>query len=153
MAKIASDVDYDIIGLSYYSWEKNHKTISELKANIAALKKTYNKAVVVAESSSHCKANDGVLDEDRVNAALHMVNPETGKIYSDLQTETVNGKVQLKGSISNQKNVFAHIIQESYDAGAEGIFAWGGEYRGNWKYGFFDWNGNAFESLDVFKEN
>ena len=154
MAFIAQGgIDYDIIGLSYYSWEENHRTIAELKSNISYLKKTYKKAVMVAESSSHWNGTGDSDASARKFAADHMINPRTKSIYSNLETEKVNGNVLLKGSIENQKNVFAHIMQESADAGGSGIFAWGGERRGDWKYAFFEWNGKALESLDVFKEN
>ena len=154
MGEIAkAGIDYDIIGLSYYSWEENHRTIAELKSNISYLKKTYKKAVMVAESSSHWKGTGDSHASARKFAADHMINPATGRIYSNLETETYGGNVLLVGSIENQKNVFAHIMQESADAGGSGIFAWGGERRADWKYAFFDWDGKALESLDVFKKN
>ncbi|WP_288758163.1 glycosyl hydrolase 53 family protein [uncultured Treponema sp.] len=43
-------VDYDYIGLSYYPFEE-HGTLKQLRENIAYLKKTYKKQVLVAETS------------------------------------------------------------------------------------------------------
>ena len=141
-------IDYDIIGLSYYPWEANHGNIAKLKSNISSLKEKYEKPVIIAETSAHWNCSKGQYDYDRKKAAEHLINPETGKIYSDLETESVNGSLQIIGRIANQKKIFLHLIEESSSAGASGLFAWGGERRADWKYGFFDWNGKALESLD-----
>lgn len=141
-------IDYDIIGLSYYPWEANHGNIAKLKSNISSLKNTYSKPVIVAETSAHWNCNKGEADTDRAYSAAHMINPDTDGIYSDLETETVNGSLQMIGSVENQKNIIRHIMEEAADSGASGLFVWGGERRGDWKYAFFDWEGKAFDSLD-----
>ncbi len=143
-------IDYDIIGLSYYPWEQNHGSISKLKSNISSLKKAYSKPVIVAETSAHWNCNKGEADTDRAYSAAHMINPDTDSIYSDLETETVNGSLQIIGSVENQKNIIRHIAEEAADSGASGLFAWGGERRGDWKYAFFKWDGTALASLDCF---
>ena len=148
----AATSDYDIIGLSYYPWEKDHSTIASLKSNIEKLKVTYNKSVIVAEISAHY-SSDGSANSDLVQSAAHLLDPATGAIYSDLTTETVSGAVQLQGTVANQTNTFRHVIEESLAAGASGIVAWGGERRADWKYAFFDWEGKAFSSLDIFAIN
>ena len=79
-----------------------------------------------------------------------MINPDTDSIYSDLETESVNGSLQMIGSVENQKNIIRHIMEEAADSGASGLCAWGGERRGDWKYAFFKWDGTALTSLDCF---
>lgn len=141
--------DYDIIGLSYYPWEASHGTLSSLTANIASLKKTYGKPVIVAEISAQFDYEVNKPNAELAQSAAHMVDG-TGNIYSDLTTETVNGTVQMQGTVQNQANIFRHVIEESVRVGASGIVAWGGERRGDWKYAFFDWEGKAFDSIDIF---
>lgn len=149
------DSDFDIIGLSYYPWEESHGNVLDLKNNIENLKSTYNKEVVIAECSTYW--NYGNYDENKKDlsiAASHLVDPGTDGIYSDLETETVtyNEKetVIVKGTLQNQVNTFRHVIEESALSGANGICAWGGDIRGEWKYAFFDGKGRAMASIDVF---
>lgn len=147
--------DYDIIGLSYYPWESSHGTISSLRSNVTNLKSTYNKDVMVVESSMYW--NYGAWDSnyaDLSQAAKHLIDPDTSAIYSDMTTATVTynsaNTTIIEGSLSNQAQSFRHIIEESAECGATGIFAWGGDMRGEWKYSFFDSSGKAMSSLDVF---
>lgn len=151
----SATTDYDIIGLSYYPWESSHGTISELRSNVTNLKSTYGKDVMVVESSMYW--NYGVWDSnyrDLSQAAKHLIDPDTNAIYSDMTTETVtyNGSdtTIIKGSVNNQMASFRHIIEESADCGSTGIFAWGGDMQGEWKYAFFDDGGKAMESIEVF---
>lgn len=147
--------DYDIIGLSYYPWESSHGTISNLRSNITNLKSTYGKDVMVVESSMYW--NYGEYDSnkwDLTQVAQHLIDPDTNAIYSDMTTTTVtyNGAdtTIIEGSVNNQAASFRHIIEESAECGATGIFAWGGDMRGEWKYAFFDYGGKAMESIEIF---
>ena len=155
---VSSALDYDIVGLSYYSWESSHGTIKNLRDNVTAFKNTYNKAVMVVETSMYWKYGEYDANyRDLSFAAQHLVDPDTGKVYTDLTTKTVtyNGADTLivEGTLANQVNTFRHIIEESAQCGATGICAWGGDMRGEWKYSFFEYEGKAMSSIDVFKVN
>lgn len=147
--------DYDIIGLSYYPWESSHGTIKSLRSNVTTLKSTYSKEVMVVETSMYW--NYGAWDsnyKDLSYAASHLIDPDTSAIYSDMTTATVTynsvDTTIIEGTLNNQAQSFRHIIEESAECGATGIFAWGGDMRGEWKYSFFTWEGQAMSSLDVF---
>ncbi len=146
--KMISDVDYDVIGLSYYPWEKSHGRISSLKSNISTLKSTFNKDVIVVETSAHW------ADEDEKAAQnytyQHMISPKTSALYSDIETSTSGSTTYVKGSVQNQANILRHIIEETADSGGIGVFAWGGDLYGNYKWGMFNSSGIALASLDVF---
>lgn len=144
-----SDVDYDVIGLSYYPWESSHGTISALKSNISTLKSTFNKDVIVVECSAHWKDDTSALSAQNYTYQ-HMIDPDTSAVYSDLETSTSGTLTYVKGSVQNQANVLRHIIEETAQSGGIGVFAWGGDLYGNYKWGMFDSSGIALASLDVF---
>lgn len=144
-----SDVDYDVIGLSYYPWESSHGTISALKSNISTLKSTFNKDVIVVECSAHWKDDTSSLSAQNYTYQ-HMIDPDTSTLYSDLETSTSGTLTYVKGSVQNQANVLRHIIEETAQSGGIGVFAWGGDLYGNYKWGMFDSSGIALASLDVF---
>ncbi len=152
---ISSSLDYDILGLSYYPWESSHGTIASLRENVNEFKETYGKEVMVVESSMYW--NYGEYDSnysDLSYAAQHLIDPDTSAVYSDLTTTSVTynstATTILEGSVSNQANSFRHIIEESVDCGASGFFAWGGDLQGDWKYAFFDYDGKAMDSIEIF---
>ncbi|MBR1402860.1 MAG: glycosyl hydrolase 53 family protein [Treponema sp.] len=152
---LSSQLDYDIVGLSYYPWESSHGTIESLRKNIKAFRSSdYGKEVMVVESSMYWNYGDWDENKRDLNlVAQHMVDPDTRSIYSDLSTKevTYGGSTVtiVEGSIQNQANTFRHIMEEEADCGASGLFAWGGDMRGDWKYSFFDGNGKAFASIDA----
>ena len=156
IAKLSdAHVDYDIIGLSYYAWEPSHGTISDLKETVSSLVSTYGKEVVITESSMYY--DYGEYEENYYDlsiAARHLVDSDTDAVFQDLATETVTynnaDTLIVKGSLHNQINTFRHIIEASVASGANGICAWGGERRAEWKYAFFDRGGTALESLNIF---
>ena len=148
---VSSQLNYDIVGLSFYPFENDHGTIADLKKSIATFKgNSYGKQVMVTESATYF-AYDAGSYSDLANVAKHMIDPSTGSVYSDIETETVNGSTLIvKGTINNQFKTLRHIMVEAAGAGASGIFYWGGEYRGHWKYALFDGNGKAMTSIDCF---
>ena len=143
-----ANLDYDIIGLSYYPWEKNHGTIKEMKENIKNWTVKYGKKVMIVETSAYSAGSDDVNSQEQLGYAKeHLVDPNGTEIYSDVELDST--KTYVLGTIENQQKILTHIFKEAISAGALGAFTWGGE-TGDWSHGMFDWQGNAFSSLDVF---
>lgn len=141
-----SGADYDIIGISYYPWE-NHGTVADLKNNIATLKSTYGKHVLVTETSAFW--NESSDTSALQKAASNLIDPLTSSVYSDLTLS--EDSTYVKGSIENQKAILTHLMNEAFDAGAAGLCTWGGERREDYAYALFSWQGKAFDSMDVYK--
>ena len=139
-----SDVDFDIIGLSYYPSLKSHGTISNLKSLIESLISSYAKPVIIAETASYYEGDsDDGLDDSSKGPSYEKTNLEDK--YTDLElTSDGNG---IKGTPQNQSNVIRHIIEESVGAGACGFVTWGGERHGDWEYGMFDGYGTDCQAL------
>lgn len=151
-AKTGTDkIDYDIAGLSFYPWESSHKMIQDMKNTVASLKAAGKDAMIV-ETSMYWNYGDYDANKTDLKCVYaHMVDPATSAVYSDLTThEFDDGTVVVEGTLQNQVNVFRHIMRESIQSGASGIFAWGGDMWSEWKYAFFDENGKAMDSIDVF---
>lgn len=142
-------LDYDIIGLSYYPWEESHESIAVLKSNIEALKSEFGKKILIAECSAHWHDDSNLSAQNQ--SYIHLVDPLTSKVYSDLETGEKSGVNYVKGTVQNQANTIRHIIEESAKSGGCGVFVWGGDLYGNYKWGMFDSSGKALQSLDVFK--
>ena len=141
-----AELDYDIIGLSYYPWENNHGTISDMIDKVSSWKTTYSKDVIIAETSAQF-ADEGTSDKLTLTKT-NMVDPDTSSVYSDLEMD--DDSTYVKGTVANAKAVLRHIMQETYDADGIGCFAWGGEMHGDWNRAMFDWNGNAMDNIDAF---
>ena len=144
-----AELDYDIIGLSYYPWEANHGTIVDMKNDVGNWKTTYGKPVMIAECSAQFDGSDDTIDK-LLNSARHMIDPETSEIYSDLETAASDDAAYIVGSVANAKAIVRHIMQETYDAGGIGCVAWGGEMHGDWDRAMFDWSGKAMDNIDAF---
>jgi len=142
----AGDVDYDIIGLSYYPIYSSHGTISDLKTRIQSYA-AYNKQVVITETTFDWNYNNESATNLN-NAYSYLLDPETSAVYADLEIGTLDSKTCVLGSVENQAKVLRHIMEESADAGAVGICSWGGEL-GDW-HAMFDYQCVALPSLKVF---
>lgn len=141
------EIDYDIIGLSYYPWESSHGTISDMQTKLSNWKSSYNKDVIIAECSgiwNYSTSDTSALETE----TAHMIDPDTGSVYSDLTMDS--SSTYITGSIANQKAIVRHIMDAAYDAGACGVFTWGGETRASWKWAMFTYNGVAMDSIDAF---
>jgi len=144
------NLDYDVIGLSYYPRYSSHGTIATMKSRVSGWKTTYGKPVLIAETAfdGDCDTSDTVVA--RLKAATeNLIDPDTSAVYSDLTLDSTD--TYIIGSESNQHKVLKHIMDEADDSGSLGICTWGGEIR-DWEHGMFSWGGKAFESIDVFKE-
>ena len=159
-------VPFDIIGYSFYPWETSGMTVQNLKEKIAFQKERYGVDVMVCECSSHWKDEGDLSAQKRTYKS--MTDPKTGKIYSDLETGTDNAsqggstgsssgassgaEPYVKGTVQNQANIIRHIIEETASSGGLGVFVWGGDLYGNYRWGMFDASGCALQSFAAFSQ-
>jgi arabinogalactan endo-1,4-beta-galactosidase len=147
------NVDYDVIGASYYAYW--HGPFNNLKNNLNDMAAQYGKEVLVAETSyGHTLGDgDGFPDSFTQKEADEAGFPVT-----------VEGQAQM---LTTVMNTVAHVPNGK----GVGVFYWEpawipvpkdaeGHYQAGWKSGegsgwnnqaLFDFNGNALSSLDVFK--
>lgn len=142
-------VDYDVVGLSYYPEWSSHGSLSALGEKIASIKSTYKKEVVVVETSA-----PNTIDSDSSKnfyADQYVTNLTVdGKIYEGIE-QSSDGKVYA--SVQNQAAIIRAVMDVAVKNGALGVFTWGGEYKGDWKYGLFYGSGKPMPSLAVLKLN
>lgn len=138
------NVDYDIIGLSYYPYW--HGTFQDLKSNMNDLVARYGKQVIVAETAYAYTYDD---------ADGH------GNIVSPAETDLVG----FPASVENQKLVTETVFNTVASVNGHnglGAFYWEPAWlqQVGWKAGegnawenqaMFDFEGNALDSLDAFR--
>lgn len=150
---IGANVDFDIVGLSFYPWESGHRTTTDLADSITKFKAAHD--VMVVETSAHWKAHeadDGLADSgsdayyELKNTKDHMVG------FKNLTVDTTDSYVLA--TLDNSRHVIEDIMQTVKDAGGIGVCTWGGERRSDWKYGMFDWgNCQAMSNIKAFSYN
>lgn len=140
----SAGVDYDVIGLSWYSEWSSHGTLAELGEKIAALKSGFAKDVCVVETNVHWKYEEGsaILSEQHKK---NLVGAD-GKVYSGILTDD---KGNIIASVQNQANIIRAIIEVTAQNGGCGVFEWGGEYLGAWN-SMFAGSGKPLASLAVY---
>lgn len=151
---------YDVIGLSYYPFY-DHGNIETLESTIQSLKSTYEgKEVVIAETSFAWTVDwvegkndtvNNILWYDGLKIALESLN----NYFNGYEYES--GNYCIEPTIQNQAEVIRTIMEVSANAGAKGIFYWGGELvsttsiGSNWEnQALFDLDGKVLPSIDVF---
>ncbi|WP_052087871.1 glycosyl hydrolase 53 family protein [Paenibacillus wynnii] len=147
------NVNYDVIGASYYAYW--HGPFNNLKNNLNDMAARYGKEVLVAETSygSRLGDGDGFPDSFTESEAAEAGFPATVEGQAQLVTTVMN----TVANVPNGKGV--------------GVFYWEpawipvpkdaeGHYQAGWKTGegsswnnqaMFDFEGNALASLDAFK--
>lgn len=140
-------VDFDIIGLSYYSiW---HGSMTDFKNNVNDLAQRYDKEIMVVETSFPYTTEDG---DDTPNATTYS--------FSSMPMEY---PATVQGQADNLQAIIS-VLKKMPDGRGKGIFYWQPDFipvRGaGWKYGegcewddqtMFDFGGHALWSLDVFR--
>lgn len=158
---------YDVIGLSYYPFY-DHGTLETLATTIQSLKSTYDKEVVIAETSFAWTVDwvdgkndtvDNILWYYSNNAGLDIAKTNLVPYSEDgtLSLITQDERNCVDATIQNQAEVIRTIMEVSANAGAKGIFYWGGELvsttsiGSNWEnQALFDLDGKVLPSIDVF---
>ncbi|MEW9701523.1 glycosyl hydrolase 53 family protein [Paenibacillus sp. SI8] len=143
----ARNVDYDVIGFSYYPYW--HGPLDQLKSNMEDISKRYNKEVLVAENAYAYTLDDG----DNFSNNFGPGQEKLGGYKA-----TVQGQAQ---EVRDVMNAVAHLDGNK----GLGVFYWEpdwipvkgaewssrpGEGNGWENQAMFDFNGNALPSLDVF---
>ncbi|HTP07538.1 MAG TPA: glycosyl hydrolase 53 family protein, partial [Anaerolineae bacterium] len=144
-ALTARNVDYDVIGLSYYNYW--HGPFEQFKNNLNDISQRYNKDVVVAET-----AYAYTLDN-----ADGMAN-----LFGKAEQKLGEYKPTLQGQATAIRDVMDAVAQVPNDRGL-GVFYWEPDWipvpGAGWKtdegnawenQALFDFNGQALPSINVF---
>lgn len=144
-ALTARNVEFDVIGLSYYSYW--HGTLNQLKNNMNDISKRYQKDVLVAEA-----AYAFTLDNSDGLANL----------FGEKEQNIGGYKATVQGQATAMRDVMAAVARVP-DGRGLGIFYWEPDWipveGAGWKTGegnawenqaLFDFNGNALPSINVF---
>jgi arabinogalactan endo-1,4-beta-galactosidase len=141
----AREVDYDVIGLSYYNYW--HGPYEEFKNNLNDISQRYNKDVVVAETAYAYTLAD----------ADGMAN-----LFGKAEQKLGEYKPTLQGQATAIRDVMEAVALVPNDRGL-GVFYWEPDWMpvpgAGWKtdegnawenQALFDFNGQALPSLNVF---
>ena len=139
------NVDFDIIGLSYYSYW--HGPLDQLVSNMNDISERYHKNVVIAETAYAFTSEDA---DGHAN------------LFGELAQNSGGYKATLQGQATAMRDVMAAVAQVPNARGL-GIFYWEPDWipvkGAGWKTGegnawenqaMFDFKGNALPSINVF---
>lgn len=138
---ISQNVEFDVIGLSYYPWW--HGTLSAVRANLDDLALRYGKDLVIAETAYPWTLQWADNRGNIVGSAnqLHTGYPAT----VEGQTAFLRDLLKIVRNVKNQKG--------------KGIFYWAPEYISVQPLGspwenntLFDFSGNVVPAMSVFLE-
>ncbi len=139
-------VEYDVIGLSYYSYW--HGPMADLISNMDEISVRYNKPVIIAETAYAFTVEAGDAQPN---------------LFGDGQQSLGGYEATLQGQATAMRDVMASVAQVPNGRGW-GIFYWEPDWipvaGAGWKTGegdtwenqaMFDYKGNALPSLNVFR--
>ncbi len=142
----AKGVDFDVIGLSYYSYW--HGPMADLINNMNEISERYNKPVIIAETAYAFTLEAGDTQSN---------------LFGDGLQEIGGYEATVQGQATAMRDVMAAVAQVPNGKGL-GIFYWEPEWipveGAGWKTGqgdtwenqaMFDFHGNALPSLNVFR--
>lgn len=150
------NVDYDVIGMSYYPWW--HGPMDKVKANMEDVIARYNKPIVLVETSFPFTNENG----DALGNAYSETTPIEGyEISVNGQAQYLADIMTLLNELPNQQGLGIYYWEPAWLPidGATWSTEAGMEYSGDeWDAGnswenqaLFDFEGNALPSLEVFK--
>jgi len=150
------DVNFDIIGMSYYPWW--HGPISKVKDNIHDVITRYNKPVILAETAFPFTSNNG---DSLANSYAEKGPIEGYNVSVEGQAQYLHDMMQFINNIPDQKGLGIFYWEPAWlpIKGATWATKPGMEYTNDvWNTGnswenqaLFDFSGNALPSLKVFK--
>ncbi|MEO8391865.1 MAG: glycosyl hydrolase 53 family protein [Chloroflexota bacterium] len=139
------NVDYDVIGLSYYSYW--HGSLDDLRSNMNDISARYQKDVVIAETAYAVTFND---------------KDGFGNLFGEREQNLGGYKATVLGQATAMRNVMEAVSQVPNDRGL-GIFYWEPDWiaveGAGWKTGegdnwenqaMFSFKGEALPSMNVF---
>ncbi|MDR1470713.1 MAG: glycosyl hydrolase 53 family protein [Spirochaetaceae bacterium] len=154
-----AEVDFDVIGLSWYPYYSGHKSIDELDDNIRNIISRYGKEAVVAE---HSWAWTKEYDGDDLSNLFHTSQENQTKIQlTDTKGYVTASGIEFEGSglpasPENQAKVLRAVMDATASAGGGGVFWWAADWipapglKSNWdNQTLFDFNGKALPALAV----
>ena len=164
-APVYTEVDYDILGISWYPIWIQHLSIDSLYSNIQNLKQTFGKDVIVCETGSMWTINNydsfgnyaGTINEESAAYLMTNINgfvSDSGVAFAYRQ----NGTTQfIPSTPENQARVIRAIMDAVVSAGGAGVMWWGADWiapvpglRSNAEMGaIFDNTGEALPALMV----
>ncbi len=145
-ALTARQVDYDVIGLSYYSYW--HGSLDDLKSNMDDISQRYQKDVVIAETAYAATLND---------------QDGFANLFAGEREQNLGGyKATVLGQATAMRDVMDAVAQVP-DSRGLGIFYWEPDWiavdGAGWKTGegdawenqaMFNFRGEVLPSMDVF---
>ncbi|MBU2703237.1 arabinogalactan endo-1 [Sporomusaceae bacterium BoRhaA] len=138
--------DFDVIGLSYYPFW--HGKMEQLESNMNDVSTRYNKDVVVVETALGFTNDNGDFQKN---------------CYGPNEERLGGYKSSVQGQATGIRNIMEAVSKVNNKRGI-GVFYWEPDWiptpGAGWKHGegdewdnlaMFDFQGNALESLDIFK--
>ncbi len=139
------NVDYDVIGLSYYGYW--HGTLEQLKSNMNDISERYHKDVVIAETAYAATLND---------------KDGFGNLFGESEQNLGGYKATVLGQATAIRNIMEAVAEVPNGRGL-GIFYWEPDWipveGAGWKTGegnawenqaMFSFKGEALPSMNVF---
>lgn len=138
-------VDFDIIGLSFYTYW--HGSIASLSKNLVDLAKRYNKELVVMETAYAFTEEDG----DSQGNVFRVYDDDSSGYIPSVQGQTTAIR-DVMAAVAGVKGGLGVFYWEPGWIPVEGAGWFVGEGN-NWEnQALFDFNGRALESLSVFSQ-
>lgn len=153
----AHEVDYDIIGLSYYPFW--HGTLEDLRLNMEDISKRYNKDVLVVETSygftgEKPKGSEAIFTEDLARIGGYPASVEGQAAFLRDLMKTMKGISGGRGlGIVYWEPAWLQVAGTSWASYAGMKYGNDmGDMGNHWSnQAMFDFDGNALDSLNVFK--
>jgi arabinogalactan endo-1,4-beta-galactosidase len=164
------EVDYDVIGLSWYPYYAPHKSFDEIHANLRDFKELFEKETAVVEGAWAWRTNydgDDMPNLFHIKEEYNTTNqmPQSNEFVWASGIEYIHGgpnnyspyEWYYPATPENQARVLRAYLDMIVDAGGMGIFYWAGDWisypglRSNWdNQTLFDLDGKALPALRVF---
>lgn len=151
----ASNVDYDVIGASYYPYW--HGSLSDASKNLEDLASRYNKEIIIAETSY---AYTSQADNSIYSGGTKMENifwegqEKDGKFKATIQGQAtaLRDIIEITAKIPNNKGMGTFYWEPAWITTPEIGAGWGaGQTSVSWaNQGLFNYRGQALPSLDTY---